>query len=583
MPEPDPLRDDAAWTGFCADFRAWLLTDGNRCVQLGADERLGELPRGDAAAVDARVAGARGLLRRLDDPDGLGARDAGDAAALDRDLARLTLQAQVHADTLLSDGLPRHARLPSVGEDVGAGVFLQFVDDPRPEEERLTTITARLEEVPHHAKAVLGRLERPVSRWVDMDAEKCTGLPDLFGTILDRAREIGWFGVPRLERAVELATAALLDYGRRLEALPASDGFHLDEADARRLVALRGIDRSLEDLHELARDFLAETAATVEELRGRLVAKHGLPADTSADELTRVLAERFAVPLPDGRLEGVLDRYERERERILAFVTARDLFPVPDDQDLVVMRTPHFMEPSIPAGAMMPPPPLREGVRRSLVYLTLSQELLAEHTELSVPVMMIHEGIPGHHLQLAWAASNPSFVRRVYDGLHLAEGWTTMLEDYMLEAGYLREAGEAGDLTDEARFVGKRDISRIGARVAIDLFFMTGERSFLDVGVPCDLSSPDPFVAAGNLLAAVTGFVPERVQAELNWYSQERGYPLSYLVGNRLTWELKADVAASSGLTGLDLDRAFHRTFLAAGNMPLSFLRRVFRDEGLLD
>ncbi len=148
----------------------------------------------------------------------------------------------------------------------------------------------------------------------------------------------------------------------------------------------------------------------------------------------------------------------------------------------------------------------------------------------------------------------------------------------MLDIGYM------GDLTDEVRFSAKRDISRIGARVAIDLFFMTGNRDYLDVGVTADTSCKDPFDAAGNLLSAVTGFVPGRVQAELNWYSQERGYPLSYLTGNRLVWQLKHDlsVAQSGRLQGVELDRLFHRLYLQSGNMPLSFLRRVFVHEGVL-
>ena len=152
------------------------------------------------------------------------------------------------------------------------------------------------------------------------------------------------------------------------------------------------------------------------------------------------------------------------------------------------------------------------------------------------------------------------------------------LEDYMLDAGY------AAGLADEMRFVAKRDICRLGARVAIDLFFMTGERKYLDVGVDCDLSSDDPFVAAGSLLKTVTGFVDDRVRVELNWNSTERCYPLSYLTGNTLVWELKRDViAAKRGeLEGVDLDREFHRVYLQAGNMPVSFLRRVFAHEGML-
>jgi uncharacterized protein (DUF885 family) len=113
--------------------------------------------------------------------------------------------------------------------------------------------------------------------------------------------------------------------------------------------------------------------------------------------------------------------------------------------------------------------------------------------------------------------------------------------------------------------------------VAIDLFLMTGERRYLEVGVECDLSSPDPFVAAGSLLRAVTGFTPGRVEAELNWYSQERGYPLSYLAGNHLMWRIKGrlDAQADEGTSADERDRAFHRAFLGAGNMPLALFEEL--------
>ena len=165
-----------------------------------------------------------------------------------------------------------------------------------------------------------------------------------------------------------------------------------------------------------------------------------------------------------------------------------------------IMQTPAFMAPSIPAGAMVSPPPFREGIKTSMVYLTLSEELLAEHTVLSIPSMMIHEGIPGHHLQLATAANHPSLVRRHCNAMEQAEGWTTMLEDYMLDIGYM------GDLAAEVRFCAKRDICRIGARVAIDLYFMTGDKIYLDVGIELDVSSDDPFVNAGKLLQNVRFF-----------------------------------------------------------------------------
>ncbi len=220
----------------------------------------------------------------------------------------------------------------------------------------------------------------------------------------------------------------------------------------------------------MATDFLAETRSTIETLRGKLVAKYKLDADTSTEDLQLFLLKKYRVELPTGKVEDILAHYENSRQEILTFIQERDLFPILDNQDMKIMRTPAFMAPSIPAGAMMPPPAFREGVRTSMVYLTLSEELVDEHTHLGIPSMMVHEGIPGHHLQLATASTHKSLVRRHVEANEHAEGWTTMLEDYMLDVGFMAE------LADEVRFIGKRDLSRIGARVAIDLFFMTGDK-----------------------------------------------------------------------------------------------------------
>ena len=560
---------------FVERFHAHFTENPNRRVSLGVNRALGVLPDPSLAAIERRDADGAELLQQAASipREGLSFDQR-----LDLDLAALMVEAERYNDTYTFNGRTQAQQLPSCGDDVGNGIFMMLINDPRPASERLDDITARLEKVPAYVDALLGRLDTPVARWVMMDVQKVEGLPQLFETVETMATEESWQELPRLTAARAKAEAALTSYIARLKALATTTQLHVGDAIAREIVRLRGIDKSLEQIHGIAKRFLADTQSDIETLRARLVQKHSLPADTTAEQLENFLTEKHPVQLKDGKLESVLDRYQEERQKILAFIHERNLFPVIEDQDMRIVRTPSFLEPSIPAGAMVQPPPFRDGTKVSLVYLTLSQELLAEHTELSIPNMMIHEGIPGHHLQLATAATHASVVRRHFEAMDHAEGWTTMLEGYMLDVGYM------GDLTDEARFTGKRDIARIGARVAIDLFFMTGEKPYLEVGVDCDLSSDDPFVAAGNLLAAVTGFVPGRVQAELNWYSQERGYPLSYLTGNRLVLELKRDLAeANTGkLEGLDLDRRFHALYMGSGNMPLRYLRRVFEHEGLI-
>ena len=559
---------------FAEAFHAHYSADPNARVFLGLPEDLGTLPDPSLEAVDRRLERARGLLQQLNTLESL---DLDFDERLDARLARLKLEREIHDDSYLFNGQTRLPQLPTAADSIGDGIFLIFVNDPRPELERLADIHARIAEVPDFLHSMLGRLSAPVTRWTRIELAKCSALPELFDTLMSWARGLRYPGLAKLEAELQRSKASLSEYRRRLSRLPTVDNIHVGEETMRQILARRGIVKSPSELHGMARDFLAETAETVQRLRDKLLRKYALPETTSAAQLHQWLSERFRLEV-DGNFDLVLQAYERERKAILHFCETHELFPIFAEQSIQILKTPSFMAPSIPAGAMMPPPAFRPGLATSLVYLTLSEDLLDEHSRLTIPNMMIHEGTPGHHLQYAWVSRHPSMIRRHSDCLDHAEGWTTMLEDYMLDLGY------AADLADEVRFCAKRDISRLGARVAIDLFFMSGDRGYLEVGVDCDLSPKDPFEAAGNLLVAVTGFVPERVEAELNWYSIERAYPLSYLTGNRAVWELKDRLreANRGKLEGLALDRKFHEIYLREGSMPVSFLDEVFTHHGLL-
>ncbi len=560
---------------FVDRFHAHRTENPNQRVQLGIDERLGELPDPSLAHAEQRVKTAGLLLGNLDQ---LPRAALGFDAELDLDLARLLLEAEVFDHSYEFNGKQALCQLPRAGDEIGDGIFMLSVADPRPPPERLRDITSRIERIPDYLRAMLARLDQPVQRWAQMDLEKVHELPTLLGNMQSWAESERWADAPRLAAATATARSALEGYERALGALPTTPHLHIGAASAARLVKLRGIDQSLDELHAMARKFLLETEIEIEALRERLVDKYGLSAETTRAELHRFLNQRFRVQIPSGDFEQVLVRYRQEHERIVRFIQQHDLFPLPEGQALQILATPGFMRPSIPAGAMTPPAPFRSGTATSLIFLTLSEELLDEHTELTIPIMMVHEGVPGHHLQLATASKHPSRIRRHVMANDHAEGWTTMLEDYMLDRGYLE------GLRDEARFCAKRDLNRIGARVAIDLFFMTGERDYLDVGMHTERGQSDPFEAAGELLQVVTGFTPGRVQAELNWYSLERGYPLSYLTGNQLVARLRRDLhlAQAGRDTPERLDRLFFERYLQSGNMPLSFLRRVFQHDGLL-
>lgn len=557
-------------------FHEYFTRDANACISLGVNKHLDDLPDPSLQAIEGAVSQGKRLRAELRSfPRGVLDFDE----MLDLDLAILQVEFEIYSHTYTFNGKTQLQQKPTAGSDISDGIFLLFINDPRTAIERLDNITARLEKVPEYLTKLIKRLNTPVKRWVAIDVEKVEGLPELFSTIYNWGQEELYPQLERLAAAKQQAELALLNYIQQLKAMPTATNLFIGREQAGKLVKLRGIDQSLDQLHHMATEFLKVTSKEIAELHAKLVNKYQLPASTSVEELQDFLNKRYRVKLDHAdSLDGVIVRYQQERDNILRYLQKRDLFPIFSQQEMLIMQTPAFMAPSIPAGAMVSPPPFREGVKKSIVYLTLSEELLDEHTELSIPLMMIHEGIPGHHLQLATACNQPSIVRRHCNAMEHAEGWTTMLEDYMLDIGYMEHC------TDEARFAAKRDLSRIGARVAIDLYFMTGEKKYLEVGIDVDVSSEDPFTNAGNLLQKVTGFVAGRVEAELNWYSQERAYPLSYLTGNKLVWELKEDLAhAQKGrLEGAELDRVFHQVYLKAGNMPLTYLRRVFEHNKLL-
>ena len=557
-----------------ARFLNHFRSDVDVSVSLGLPDHLGRLGDPSLDAHWQSVDDSRKLLDEIDDD-----RSSDFYERLDLQLIRRYLQQDLYFKTLENHGELQRRRKPAGVDGVSEGIFQLFVNDERGSADRLADILSRLRQAPAYLEEELTVLSTPVKRWRDIELARAAKIPELFASILAWARETEFPDTAALGREVAQVNGALQAYRDALSELPTTDKFSIGIDKVEELLALKQIDKTPEQLRQMTADYARETQQILEELRQRLVHKYRLDSATDAATLHEFLNREYAVELEDNEPAPVLEHYHRERETILRFIRDRQLFPIPDDQDMVIMLTPGFLQPVIPAGAMWPPLALREGTAKSMVHLTIKENELDEHTRLGICTMMIHEGIPGHHLQFASAVQQPSLVRKMFNANEHAEGWTTMLEDYMLDAGYVDS-----DIKDEVRFVAKRDISRLVARVGIDLYFMIGDKHYLDVGLDLVFDSDDPFENAALLLKTATGFTDGRVQAELNWYSTEQCYPLSYLTGNRMVWEMKNDLVDANlkQLSIDELDREFHRIYLQSGCMPVASLREVFRHEGFL-
>lgn len=560
-------------------FREFVLSDPDISFSLGVSDFSGQLGDPSLKAMNSRNKQAEILIdaiaQCIDNNHSLHSFDQ----TLDLDLMSRYLKQRVFFSTLQQGGELQRCTKPNGVDGISAGIFQLFVNDDRSPESRLQDILSRLNQSPAYLQQELAVITTPITRWRDIEVEQGEGLPDLFDTILQWAKSENFSKIAELKLSIIEANQSLKTYIQVLKEKETVDNFTIGEGKVKELLALREISKSPKQLAEMAKIFMLETGELLSKLTHKLVAKYQLPPETSQETLHEYLNERFAAKLTDGKLDSILGHYTHQIHSIQKFIDEKKLFPLPNAQSMKIMQTPTFLEPVIPAGAMWPPLALREGTKTSLVYLTLKEDQLSEHTELGIPVMMIHEGIPGHHLQFATASLHDSFVRRIFGANEHAEGWTTMLEDYMLDVGYIPV-----ELVDEVRFIAKREMSRLVARVGIDLYFMTGNKDYLDVGLDLQFESKDVFENAAKLLKKATGFTDGRVQAELNWYSTEQGYPLSYLTGNRMVWEMKTEIV-SKNLKGLDpssLDQHFHQIYLRSGCMPVESLKKVFMNEGYL-
>ena len=197
-------------------------------------------------------------------------------------------------------------------------------------------------------------------------------------------------------------------------------------------------------------------------------------------------AARFGAPWPDvvERLrrehpvtDELLEAYERAMQDARAFVQERGLTAVPD-APLSVIPTPEFMRPLIPFAAYDPPGPYTRE-RTGLFYVTLPdprlpeaerERVLQDHCRHEFAATALHEGYPGHHLQIAHALELSSETRRNVWSPLTVEGWALYCEDLMAEQGFYR--------TDEERLFQRMHLLWRVVRVLLDVGLHTRGMSF---------------------------------------------------------------------------------------------------------
>ena len=218
-----------------------------------------------------------------------------------------------------------------------------------------------------------------------------------------------------------------------------------------------------------------------------------------------------------------------------------------------------------PAGSAAAPyysPPSQDFSRPGRTWLpTLGRTRFPEWSLISV---WYHEGVPGHHLQLAQWVHLAGRLSRFQTGVGgvsaCSEGWALYAERLMDELGYLKPPG-----------------ARLGY---LDAQMMRAVRIVVDLGMHLGLTVPghSPVGAgqvwtpelAGEFFRASSGQDPAFIDSEIARYLSAPGQAISYKLGER-AWLAGREAARAARGASFDL-KAWHMAALSLGSLGLDDL-----------
>ena len=406
----------------------------------------------DAAWSDASAEGDAATLRLVDStraelssfrPADLDEGDAADASILANALDAMRFDVEV---TRPGETEPRfYANL------IGDGIDPLVTRDFAPLDARMKSLDARLRGLPAVVAIAKKRLAHPARVNTETALDQTKGLiglcehdlPDLFAKVPAQSAS--------LEQARELALQSLRDFATFLheDLLPRSDGSFRAGADAFKKTLRFQLDDSSVDPDALvtdARALMADTQArmlgTALELWPTLMSGPVPQPKTDAERkaTTRAVLDKLA----EDHLAD--DTIVPEAKRVLAsateFVRAHDLVGLPPEPVSVIVMPEYkrgfstaYCEASGPLEskpltyvAISPPPADWPAERRTSQYREYNRSMLAD--------LLVHEGMPGHYLQLMHSNRFHSDVRAVFQNGAFVEGWAVYTEWLMAKHGF---------------------------------------------------------------------------------------------------------------------------------------------------
>lgn len=460
----------------------------------------------------------------------------------------------------------------------GSAIYGLMAREFAPVEQRLASVTARLEKLPKLYEQIRATLEPKRVPLVHAETalKQNRGLLSIIenmvrpqmGKLSERDRA-------RLLAAIDTATKSVEQHQQWLERelIPNARG------DARlgaklydeKLALTLGTGLTRQEIRDRAEFELRRVRAEMYRLARAVRLKEQpdatLPEEPTPERQQEVIAaalEKAYADVPPR--DGVVPAARKSLELCVDFVRKHDLATIPDDPlDIIVM--PEFQR-GVSIAYCDSPGPLEVGLSTFYAVAPLPADwtdaqcasFLREYNLRSIHNLTVHEAMPGHFLQLAHANRSPNRLRALLGSGTFVEGWACYTEQMMSEKGFLA------------------DTDPLMRLITLKWYLRTIANALLDQSVHVDGIRREEAMK----LMMRDAFQEEREAAGKWTRAQVTSAQLAtYFVGYQEHRDLRAAAEKAWG-TGFTLKR-YHDGAISFGSAPVRFVRALLLDERIPD
>ncbi len=451
-----------------------------------------------------------------------------------------------------------------------AGAFgLILNTDYKSLDERLRTISTRLNNVPAYYQTAIQNIKVPTLEHTDLAIQQNKGALGVFDkSIPDKMAESSLTEDEKAELKLKLssATTAINGYINWLESKRKSlvDGaakdFRIGKALYEKKFKLDIVSEySAKELYDRAVQSKQELHAEMIKITHQLWQKYFKDTEIPKDDLAAVKMMIDHLSVKHVTRDQFVNEVKRQIPLIEAFIKEHDLVDMDPSRPLVVRETPEYQRGF--AGASVNAPGPYDATANTYYNVTpldhyteeQAESYLREYNHWILQILNIHEAVPGHYVQLVHANKSPSLIKSIFGNGAMIEGWAVYSERMMLEAGYANNEPEMWLM-----------YSKWNLRVVMNTIL---DYSIQVLGID----------QQQGLDLLMNQAFQERTEAEGKWRraTLSQVQLTSYFNGYAEIYEFREEVKKKLG-ERFNL-KEFHNEFLSYGNAPVPIIKRLMR------